>query len=176
VESDSGSDERGRTSALVIVAGRPGSGKSTLATSLAHLLAWPLISRDEVNNGLTHVLGASMTKNALAEKTFDVFSDLLRLLTAQKVAVIAEAAFQNARWQRALEPVLPEVDVRLVHCVVDPRLAQERVRRRKGQSAPADPPAAADFDPLSLPGPSLTVSTVDGYDPPLAEIAAFARS
>ncbi len=62
-----------------------------------------------------------------------------------------------------------------MHCVVDPRLAQERVRRRKGQST-AVLPAATDFDPLSLPGPSLTVSTVDGYDPPLTDIAAFARS
>ncbi len=167
-------DENGLTPILVIVAGRPGSGKSTLATSLAQLLAWPLVSRDEVNTGLAQVLGASMDKAALAERTFDVFSDLLRLLVAQRVSFIAEAAFQNPRWQRALEPVLPEVDARLVRCVVDPRLAQERVRQRKGQTISA-PPTVSEFDPISLPGPSLTVSTVDGYDPPLAEIAAFAR-
>lgn len=166
----------GPSSTLVVVAGRPGSGKSTLARSLAQLLAWPLISRDEVNNGVTHALGAYMNKDDLAEKTFVAFSDLLVLLASHKISFIAEAAFQNSRWRRALDPVLPEVDARLIRCVVDPRLAQERVRQRKGQSAPDRPPTTSEFDSLTLPTQSLTVSTVDGCDPPLADIVAFARS
>ncbi len=168
--------EHGRAPTLVVVSGRPGSGKSTLATVLARQLGWPLISRDEINNGMKHVLGASVSKEGLAEKTFDAFSDLLRLMASQKVSFIAEAAFQGTRWKRALDPVLPEVDVRLIRCVVDPRLAQDRVRIRKGLGAPSVPPSVSVFDPLSLPAPSLTVSTLDGYDPALTEIAAFARS
>ena len=117
-----------------------------------------------------------MSKDYLAGNTFDAFSDLLRLMASQKVSFIAEAAFQGTRWKLALDPVLPEVDVRLIQCVVDPRLAQDRVRIRKGLSAPAVLPRISAFDSLSLPAPSLTVSTLDGYDPPLAEIAAFARS
>lgn len=174
--SSSRGAEHDHIATLVIVSGRPGSGKSTLATSLARHLAWPLISRDEINNGMKQVLGDSASKNDLAERTFVAFCDLLRLMTSQKVAFIAESAFQKTRWRLALDPVLPEVDVRLIQCVVDPRMAQERVRLRKGLSEPAVLPDIAEFDPLSLPAPTLTVSTVDGYDPPLAEIAAFARS
>ncbi len=168
--------EHGLKPTLVVVSGRPGSGKSTLAAALARSLGWPLVSRDEVNTGMTDVLGACADKTTLAEQTLTAFSELLRLLAAHKVAFVAEAAFQNHRWQSALGPVLPGVEVRLVHCVVDPELAQERVRLRKGLDAPAGPTTVVGFDPLSLPVPSLTVSTVDGYDPPLADIVEFARS
>lgn len=168
--------EAGLKSRLVVVAGRPGSGKSTLAVGLVSSLGWPLVSRDEVDAGMNHVLGSSMDKATLAERSFTAFADLLKLLAAQRVAFIAEAAFQNPRWQRALGPVLSEVEVRLVQCVVDPRVAEDRVRRRRKMGVTADAPGVADFAPLSLSAPSLTVSTVDGYEPPLADIVAFARS
>lgn len=168
--------EHGLRPTLVVVAGRPGSGKSTLAAALARSLGWPLVSRDEVNAGMIHVLGACADNATLAEQTFTAFSEVLRLLAAHKVAFVAEAAFQNHRWQRVLGPVLSAVEVRLVQCVVDPGLAQERVRLRKGLAEPTGPTTVVDFDPLSLPAPSLTVSTVDGYDPPLADIVEFARS
>lgn len=160
----------------MVVSGRPGSGKSTLAAALARSLGWPLVSRDEVNTGMIDVMGACADKATLAERTLTAFSELLGLLAAHKVAFVAEAAFQNRLWQGALGPVLSRVEVRHVRCVVDPQLAQERVRRREGLAAPAGPVTVVDFDPLSLPVPSLTVSTVDGYDPPLADIVEFARS
>jgi len=42
---------------LIVVTGRPGSGKTTLAHTLAKAIHCPLISRDEIKEGLVNTTG-----------------------------------------------------------------------------------------------------------------------
>lgn len=189
IETDSS-----RKPTLAVVSGRPGSGKSTLARGLADALSCPMVSRDEINEGIFRTFGRGpepADKDQVAKLTFDAFFRVLALFVSCDVTFVAEAAFQDLRWRIGLEPLLPIADMLVIHCTIDPEFARERVVRRRlerqdagriGQ-APADAQAVAPgsaavrpFEPLSLPVPSLTVSTIDGYDPRLEEIAAFVES
>lgn len=184
-----------RRPTLAIVSGRPGSGKTTLARALAAALSWPRISRDEINEGIRHTFrddppAAAAGKEQVAKLTFGVFFEVLQLLVSANVPVVADAAFQDFRWRPALEPIVPIADIRIIHCVIDPELAHQRILRRRlehghevrskrepagqatGQAA-AESPALRSFEPLSLPVPSIHVGTADGYDPGLDEIVAF---
>ncbi|MGH4006719.1 MAG: AAA family ATPase [Pseudonocardiaceae bacterium] len=186
--------DSGRRPTLVVVSGRPGSGKSTLARGLADALSCPMVSRDEINEGIFRTLGRGpepADKDQVAKLTFDAFFRVLTLLVSYDVTFVAEAAFQDLRWRIGLEPLLPMADVKVIHCTIDPEFARERVIRRRlerrdarrREQAPAgtqtvEPGLATvrPFEPLSLPVPSLTVSTIDGYDPRLEEITAFVQS
>lgn len=173
---------------LVVVSGRPGSGKSTLARALADAVRCPLVSRDEINEGIRRTLGRGSEppdKDQVAGLTFDAFLRVLALLIDCDVAIVAEAAFRDLRWRACLEPLLPRADLRVIHCVVDAQVARERVLRRLEGREPASPraglqapepgwAAARPFEPVALPVPSLTVSTADGYHPPFEDIVAFA--
>lgn len=185
--------ESNRKPTLAIVSGRPGSGKTTLARALAKSLSCPLISRDEIYEGLLHTFvnrPEPADKDKLTKSAFDTFFRVTEFLLSSGVTFVAEAAFQNERWRMGLEPLVPSADMKLIHCTVSPELARQRVihRRLEQQSvpeptiAPAEPAAGAGptvirtFEPLSLPIPSLRVDTTDGYAPQLDEIVAFVLS
>jgi len=181
-----------RKPTLAVVSGRPGSGKSTLARRLAATLSCPVVSRDEINEGIFRTLGRGSEptdKDQVAKLAFDAFFRALALLVSCDVTFVAEAAFQDLRWRIGLEPLLPMADVKVIRCTIDPDLARERIIRRRLETsgrpgqAPADaqavePGSAAvrTFEPLSLPVPSLNVSTAEGYEPRLEEIASFVAS
>lgn len=178
---------------LVIVSGRPGAGKSTLARRLADALSCPVVSRDEIHDGLLRTLARGPVpagKEAVAKLAFDAFFRVLELYVSCRVTVVAEAAFQDLRWRIGLEPLLPRTELRIIHCEIDANLAGERVAHRRLQR-PEEPPAwpgsarrragtgshgLRPFTPLSLPVPSLAMSTADGYDPRLEEVVAFLTS
>jgi len=179
---------------LVVVSGRPGSGKSTLARRLADALACPLVSRDEINEGIFRTFCHDpelATKDQVAKLTFDAFFRVLALLVSFGVTFVAEAAFQDRLWRIGLEPLLPITDMKVIHCTVDPGLAHQRLLRRRlerqggcqsgrapagTQAAEPRPQAVRSFEPLSLPVPSLRVVTNDGYNPGLEGILAFITS
>lgn len=179
---------------LVVVSGRPGSGKSTLARRLADALACPLVSRDEINEGMFRTFCHDpelATKDQVAKRTFDAFFRVLALLASSGVTFVAEAAFQDRLWRIGLEPLLPIAEMKVIHCTVDPGLVHQRLLRRRLERqggcqsgrAPAGtqaveprPKAVRSFEPLSLPVPSLGVVTNDGYDPGLEGILDFVAS
>jgi predicted kinase len=171
---------------LVVVSGPPGSGKTQLAHALAAAIGCPAICRDEIKEGMVHAHRAEFRagpSDALTMQTFPLFFEVLRVLITRGVTVVAEAAFQDGRWREGLAPLLPLVQLRIIHCVVDDAHARERVARRRGERtraahADAEWLAASEgrpeaFERIRLPAPSLVVDTTDGYAPDLAAIVAF---
>jgi predicted kinase len=185
--------ESNRKPTLIIISGRPGSGKTTLARTLAKALSCPLISRDEIYEGLFHTFAGHpelADNDRITKSAFDTFFRVIGFLLSSDVTFVAEAAFQNERWRIGLEPLVPLAHMKLIHCTIDSELARQRVIRRRLEqqtvpgatrppaelTADALPPVIRPFEPLSLPIPSLQVDTADGYAPKLDEIVAFNKS
>ncbi|HEY7088780.1 MAG TPA: ATP-binding protein [Tepidisphaeraceae bacterium] len=166
---------------LIIVSGRPGSGKTTLAHSLARAIRCPLISRDQIKEGMLNTVGAdvSSTDADLTRRAYDTFFQTIELLLSRGVTLVAEAAFQHKVWAPRLEPLLNIARVRIIVCHLAPELARVRHFERT-QADPnrrrfhEDPAVHADYDPPRLNVPSLAVDTSDGYRPAFEQIVAFA--
>lgn len=147
---------------LIIVSGAPGTGKSTLAHRLGRRIGCPVISRDEIREGLVHA-------NAPDDRfttTYRLFRHIVAELVEAGATVIAEAAFQDHNWR----PLLGLGPTRILRCVS----AEQRVVRRAAH--PGTPVSIADWVPIDSPAPTLTVDTTDGYSPGLDEIVAFAST
>lgn len=179
------------TPTLVVVTGPPGSGKTRLAHALGQAIACPVICRDELKEGMVHAHGDDFVPSVgdpLTMRTFAVFFEVLRVLVTSGVTVVAEAAFQDARWRDGLEPVMGLAKLRIVQCSVDHAVARERIERRRATDAsrrahadgqllaaprPEDRRAFTSFERLSIPAPSIVVDTTDGYAPDLGQIIEF---
>lgn len=167
---------------LVVVSGPAGSGKTTLAHLLAAEVGCPAICRDEIKEGMVHATPGFVAAESdpLTVRTFPTFFAVLELLLRAGVTTVAEAAFQDRVWRPQLLPLQRLGTVCLVHCVVDPHVARERIQRRLGASgrraAHADAAYLAVQPPfvrVSLEVPTVEVDTSDGYRPSVAEVAAF---
>jgi predicted kinase len=173
------------TPTLVVVSGPPASGKTTLAHALAQAIPCPAVCRDEIKEGMVHAHGGDFQAgpgDRLTVRTLPVFFDVLRVLVAAGVTVVAEAAFQDKLWRQGIEPLSELVRLRIVQCTVDDAVARERLMRLRpahGDRSAAAVKALADerpfagFERISIPAPSLVVDTTDGYAPDLPEIVEF---
>jgi predicted kinase len=181
-----------RQPSLIVVTGRPGSGKSTLACALAREVRCPVISRDEIKEGFVNTASAvDPPGDDAALRAYEAFFDTLQLLLSRQITLIAEAAFQHKRWAPKLEPLREIARIRIVICTVDPALARSRhVQRgladvdrerfhpdavmqaaREGREVPIE-----EYDPPHLDVPTMTIDTLDGYQPSLERIVSFARA
>ena len=174
----------------MIVSGPPGSGKTSLAHALARAIPCPAVCRGEIKEGMVHAHGEGFEaapSDPLTQRTFPLFFEVLRVLLAGGVSVVAEAAFQDRLWRQGLEPLEELAQLRIVQCRVDVAVARERAADRGAQwgrvEAHGDSLASlgpegweqgfASFERLSIAAPSLEVDTTDDYVPQLATVVAF---
>lgn len=174
---------------LIVVTGRPGSGKTTLAHKLAREIRCPLISRDEIKEGLVNTVG-NHSELDLNRHVYGTYFDTLALLLRQHISLVTEAAFQHKLWQPQLDPLRDMANIRIVYCTIDGETAKTRFIER-GASDPDranfhdDMGIQANTDisgtllskhqPPRLDVPMLTVDTSDGYHPTFEAIVSFLR-
>jgi predicted kinase len=176
---------------LIVVSGPPGAGKTTLAHALANEIPCPAICRDEIKEGMAHSQPGDFhgeLGDPLTVRTVPLFFEVLRVLLAGGVTVVAEAAFQDRVWRPGLEPLTELAQIRIVQCHVDHAVSYERAVRRgaesehrrkaHGDSTIGRQPeewahAFESFDRVSVSAPSIDVDTTDGYEPDLPAIVEF---
>ena len=173
-----------------MVSGPPGVGKTTLAHALAEALAWPVVCRDEIKEGMVgagagHAAGPADDLNL---KTLKLFFGTIAEYLRSGTSLVTEAAFQDRLWRPGLEPLRELADIRVVRCFADPELARERIATRAAtQSSRSAHDDAAylrriangerpieSWVPIALDVPSLVVDTTWGWAPSLEQILEFA--
>jgi len=177
---------------LVLVSGTPAAGKTTLAHEIGRLFPCPVVSRDEVKEGLVHARGdgAPSWGDPIAVDAFVLFYRIVTAYIDAGCSLVAEAAFFKDQPAAVVE-LLERTDAGIVHCRVDLNTAVERYAQR-ASTDPARHMAHPDaelvaamragtfpwerYEPMAIGVPILTVDTSDGYNPPLNEILDFARS
>ncbi|MBV9242950.1 MAG: AAA family ATPase [Acidobacteria bacterium] len=178
----------------IIVTGRQGSGKTTLARKLGEMLRMPVIIRDEVKEGFVNTFGVrhdELPSDANLKVT-DLFVHLVEEYLRGFVSVVIEAAFQHQVWESRLDAIREAADVRVVLCTV----SDEAAFRRPIDRGLADPErefyhgdnrvvhfrktgeilTPADYEPIQIDVPTISVNTEDGYAPPLGHIVEFIRA
>jgi len=181
--NDWGNMRETRQPALIVVTGRPGAGKTTLAQGLARAVRCPVVSRDEIKEGLVHTTGHDDASKNLQRHATETFFDVLALLLGRRISLVVEAAFQHNVWAPRLEPLRSVARVRIVLCEIDSECAlARRAARTLGDPARVrihpegmgnNPPGSYDSPRLEV--PTLRVNTSDGYEPAFDAILDFAR-
>lgn len=172
------------TPTLIVVTGPAGSGKTTLAHELAAAVGCPVLSRDEIKEGMVRSTPGfvAATDDPLTVRTYDLFFEAIALFLRAEVTLVVEAAFQHPLWWRGLEPLAGLATLRVIRCRVSDEVARERQQTRLAtratRAAHADAAhlaAATSFRALEVDAPTLDVDTSDGWRPDLPVITAFCR-
>lgn len=167
---------------LIVVTGRPASGKTTLAHTLARKIRCPIISRDEIKEGLINTIKTvEKIEDRAKWHVYDTFFEVVELLLSKRITLVAEAAFQHKLWMPKLELLQDIAEIRIIYCCLDSKLARLRFIQRVS----SDPQRAFfhgegaiklpidNYNPPVMNVPTITVNTSNGYEPKIAEIVSF---
>jgi predicted kinase len=158
---------------LVLMAGLPGAGKSTLASALGRKMNCHVIDKDKHKEGL---LKQGMDEETAGIEAYEwSFRTARSRLTIQRESVILDtAALHHFILDNALEIVrnVPNAQLKVVLCVVDRDLRNERLRNRPWRDATIRVNPATTEDYLKyfehLPSDRLTLDTIDPFEKCLA--------
>jgi hypothetical protein len=124
----------------------------------------------------------------LTQRTLPLFFEVVTMLVAAGVTLVAEAAFQDGRWKPGLEPLTELANLRIIRCTVTPAISFERAATRAagsdarlkahgdstiGKGVEEWARAFESFEPISISAPSIDVDTSDGYEPTIEQILDF---
>jgi predicted kinase len=114
-----------------LVSGWPAAGKTTLAHAIGSRLPCPVVSLDEIKEGLVHAGGGGTPDwgAPVAYETFALFYRVVGELVRSGCSVVAEATYRKDLSQEVTE-LLAEADGCIVHCQVDRDEAMQRFIKR----------------------------------------------
>ena len=175
---------------LVVVTGSPATGKTTLAHMLARRINCPLLSRDELKEGLINTLGTSHSQldRSVDMQVYEAFFDTVELLISKGVSLVIEAAFQDKLWRPKLTGLLQKATIKIIICKAEIELIKTRFADRLSnnpdrekfhgdQSLHAEQIASLidNYNPVNMEVATLEVDTTQDYDPDLEAIINFIR-
>jgi predicted kinase len=175
---------------LIVVTGAPASGKTTLARMIAGKINCPLLSRDELKEGLINTLQLthSQLNRSVDLHVYETFFETIELLIAKKISIVIEAAFQDKLWRPKLLSLLEKAAIRIILCNTSVPLIKARFSNRllqqpdrekfHGDRSINEEQFAAlteNYTPVHIEAPTLLVDTTENYNPGLEEIIQFIR-
>lgn len=177
---------------LIVVTGSPASGKTTLAHILAEELNCPILSRDELKEGLLNTLDLrhNQTDKSIDLRVHDIFFDTIDLMILNEVSIVIEAAFQDHVWRPRLVSFLDKANIKIIVCKARPEL----IRARFTERFLADPDREKyhgdqalslseldltsmleNYQPVKMKVPTLCVERSGNYHPTIENIVDFIR-
>ncbi|MFT4153603.1 AAA family ATPase [Parafilimonas sp.] len=177
---------------LIVVTGSPSTGKTTLAHILANKINCPLLSRDELKEGLINTL--NLEHNQLDKSVdlhvYETFFETINLLISKGISMIVEAAFQDKLWKPKLLNLLDKAEIRIIICKTTPGLITVRFDNRLSNNPGREKfhgdqsirssnekfiSLTEKYNPVHINTPTLQVDTTDNYNPAIEAIISFIK-
>jgi predicted kinase len=175
---------------LIVVTGCLASGKTTLAHILSAKINCPLISRDELKEGLINTLNVEQIKleKSVDLHVYETFFETIDLLISNQISLVIEAAFQDKLWRPKLLNLLGKATIKIVICKTNLNLIKNRFAKRISDNSEREKyhgdqslslskfaELTENYKPINIEAPTIEVDTSDNYCPNIEEIINFIK-
>jgi predicted kinase len=176
---------------LLILQGSPASGKSSLAVDLARALHLPLLSRDDIKEGIMDILPVDdvETSHVIGASSFVALYRVLDRQLELGIGAVLESTFQRGRSEADLTERFGRCSPVQIHVSADPATIKNRLAERitTGSRHPGHQDAAAYveietairegvYDPLDVQAPLIRVDTTGNVPVDLDSLIAEIQS
>lgn len=149
---------------LLLMAGLPGAGKTTLASALGHELGWHVIDKDKRKQALMDQGVDDETSGWRAyDESFDKVSEVLSIWRSSVILDCAALHKFILAKARDIVSSVEHAQLKVILCVADRDLRNERLRKRPAQITAIHVDPATTIDYLQhfehLPPDKLTLFT-----------------